>query len=199
MSKTIKEMIEVMEWFEGGGDVEYVVKEEYDDWKLVKNPIWDWYEFDYRIKEFQYPMWFKHTKSDMVVRFDNLKSGEVIISDDNSKRKGQYSETWTPHTNATVWTEIEESKEKPEQTTKEIFIVYVTHLGSMEQMYAFESKENAEVKCFELNRQWVNEDSFSQYIKDNKITQISLDTYNDYYLEVEDDSYVGINKVVLEV
>lgn len=81
---------------------------------------------------------------------------------------------------------------------KEIFIVYVTYLGSVEQVYAFESKENAEVKCFELNRQWVNEDSFSQYIKDNKITQISLETFNDYYLEVEDDYYVGINRVVLE-
>ena len=52
--------------------------------------------------------------------------------------------------------------------------------------------------CFELNRLWANKDSFNEYIKDNKITQISLDTYNDYYLEVEDDSYVGINKVVLE-
>ena len=82
--------------------------------------------------------------------------------------------------------------------SKEIFIVYVTYLGSVEQVYAFESKENAEVKCFELNRQWVNEDSFSQYIKDNKITQISLETFNDYYLEVEDDYYVGINRVILE-
>ena len=82
--------------------------------------------------------------------------------------------------------------------SKEISIVYVLYLNSMEQMYAFESKEDAEVKCFELNRKWVNEDSFAQYIKDNKITQVSLDTFSDYYLEVEDDSYVGINKVVLE-
>ena len=82
--------------------------------------------------------------------------------------------------------------------SKEIFIVYVTYLGSMEQMYAFESKESAESKCFELSRHWANEKSFNQYLKDNKITQISLETYNDYYLEVEDDSYVGINKVVLE-
>ena len=82
--------------------------------------------------------------------------------------------------------------------SKEIFIVYATHLGSVEQMYAFESKEDAEAKCFELRRKWVDEDSFAKYIKDNKITQISLETYNDYYLEVEDDSYVGINKVVLE-
>ena len=82
--------------------------------------------------------------------------------------------------------------------SKKIFIVYLTYLNGMEQMYAFESKENAEAKCFELNRQWVNETSFNKYIKDNKITQINLDTYNDYYLEVEDDVYVGINKVVLE-
>lgn len=82
--------------------------------------------------------------------------------------------------------------------SKEIFIVYVLYLNSMEQMYAFESKENAEAKCFELSRKWVDEDSFDKYIKDNKITQINLDTYNDYYLEVEDDSYVGINTVILE-
>ena len=82
--------------------------------------------------------------------------------------------------------------------SKEIFIVYVTYLDSVEQVYAFESKENAKAKCFELSRKWVNEDSFNKYIKDNKITQISLETFNDYYSEVEDDSYVGINKVNLE-
>ena len=82
--------------------------------------------------------------------------------------------------------------------TKEIFIVYVTYIDCVEAMFAFETIESAEVKCFELNKQWVNEDSFNQYLKDNKLTQISLETYNDYYLEVEDDSYVGINKVVLE-
>ena len=82
--------------------------------------------------------------------------------------------------------------------SKEIFIVYVTYINCLEIICAFESKENAEAKCFELNRQWANEKSFNQYLKDNKIIQITLDTYNDYYLEVEDDSYVGINKVVLE-
>ena len=82
--------------------------------------------------------------------------------------------------------------------SKEIFIVYLTYLNSMEQMYAFVTKEAAEVKCFELNRKWVNEDSFTQYIKDNKITQIYLETYNDYYLEIADDSYVGIKRLVLE-
>ena len=82
--------------------------------------------------------------------------------------------------------------------SKEISIVYVLYLNSMEQMYAFESKEDADAKCFELSRKWVDEDSFAKYIKDNKITQISLETFSDYYLEVEDDSYVGINTVILE-
>ena len=82
--------------------------------------------------------------------------------------------------------------------SKEIFIVYLTYLNSMEQMYAFETQEKAEAKCFELNRHWVNEKSFNQYVKDNKITEISLETYNDYYIEVEDDSYVGIKRLVLE-
>ena len=81
---------------------------------------------------------------------------------------------------------------------KEIFIVYTTYLGGMEHMFAFESKEKAEAKCFELSRRWVNEESFDEYLVNNKITQISLDTFSNYYLEVEDDSYVGINKVVLE-
>ena len=82
--------------------------------------------------------------------------------------------------------------------SKEIFIVYATHLGSVEIMCAFESKKSAEAKCFELSRKWVSEDSFDEYLTDNRITQISLETFNDYYLEVEDDSYVGINRVVLE-
>ena len=82
--------------------------------------------------------------------------------------------------------------------SKEIFIVYVTYINCLELMCAFETKESAEAKCFELNRQWANEKSFNQYLKDNKITQINLETYNDYYLKVEDDSYVGINSVVLE-
>ena len=82
--------------------------------------------------------------------------------------------------------------------SKEIFIVYVTYLNGMEQMYAFESKEKAEAKCFELCREWVHGNSFNQYLKDNKVTQINLEAYNDYFLEIADDSYVGIKKVVLE-
>ena len=87
---------------------------------------------------------------------------------------------------------------KENQMSKEIYIVYVTHLNTVEQMYAYTSLEDAEAQCLELNKLWVNEDSFNEYIADNKITQLSLETFYNYYLEIEDDSYVGINKVVLE-
>ena len=82
--------------------------------------------------------------------------------------------------------------------SKEIFIVYVTYIDCVELMSAFETKESAEARCFELNRLWANEKSFNQYLKDNSITQISLETYNDYYLEIADDAYVGIKRIVLE-
>ena len=52
MAKTTKEMIEVMEWFDNGGEVEYIVKDdEYTSWSNCVNPIWDWFEFEYRIKK----------------------------------------------------------------------------------------------------------------------------------------------------
>lgn len=50
MAKTIKEMIEVMDWFDKGGGVERVVRG-YDDWEVVTHPSWDWNRYDYRVKK----------------------------------------------------------------------------------------------------------------------------------------------------
>ena len=52
--------------------------------------------------------------------------------------------------------------------SKEIFIVYATHLSGVELTCAFETKESAEARCFELNRLWISKDSFDKYITDNK-------------------------------
>ena len=52
MAKTIKEMIEVMEWFDNGGEVELKRKGEDDTkWRLSRLPSWDWETFEYRIKK----------------------------------------------------------------------------------------------------------------------------------------------------
>ena len=78
MAKTIKEMIEVMEWFESGGDVECVEKG-YSRWFAVEKPIWNWNVFDYRIKKLKQ----KVTIEKWLVEMDDIK---IVIetSDTNS-------------------------------------------------------------------------------------------------------------------
>ena len=52
MAKTIKEMIEVMEHYENGGEVEFITKGYIGTrWETVTLPSWDWSYFEYRIKE----------------------------------------------------------------------------------------------------------------------------------------------------
>ena len=50
MAKTLKEMIEVMEHYENGGEVEYVERN-YDDCGITNAPRWNWDTFEYRIKK----------------------------------------------------------------------------------------------------------------------------------------------------
>ena len=48
----LKEMIKVMQHFADGGDVLCRVKEDENlQWYKCVNPLWDWFEFDYKIKE----------------------------------------------------------------------------------------------------------------------------------------------------
>ena len=109
--KTIKEMIEVMEWFEGGGDVECSYKE-CNDWGRASNPLWNWYDYDYRIKEFQYPMWFKNNSNGLVIKFDGLQSGAIVEEGSTFYKKGDYNNNWVSHTDSEYWEEIEEPKSK---------------------------------------------------------------------------------------
>lgn len=120
MKKKIKEMIEVMEWFEGGGAVEYVDRG-HSGWEIVSHPCWNWDDFEYRIKEFQYPRWFKSTSSSLVVKFDTLNSGEVVIEGQGWKL-GEYKSSWSNHTNKDHWVEIEEPKPKEKVTIEKWLI-----------------------------------------------------------------------------
>ena len=50
MAKTLKEMIEVMEHYEKGGEVEFIPKGDIGTrWETVTLPSWEWSYFDYRI------------------------------------------------------------------------------------------------------------------------------------------------------
>ena len=46
----LKEMIKVMQHYENGGEIECVEKGN-DNWEIVTKPLWNFDEFDYRIKE----------------------------------------------------------------------------------------------------------------------------------------------------
>ena len=50
MAKDLKEQIEIMTHYLNGGEVE-CVETGFDDWKIANDPSWNWYDFDYRIKE----------------------------------------------------------------------------------------------------------------------------------------------------
>ena len=49
----LSEMIKVMEHFKNGGEVEYysVKEDDYSSWTKCVNPLWDWLDYKYRIKE----------------------------------------------------------------------------------------------------------------------------------------------------
>ena len=48
----LKEMIKVMQHYADGGEVEYSVKEDdYSSWIKCVNPLWDWFDYNYRIKK----------------------------------------------------------------------------------------------------------------------------------------------------
>ena len=76
MAKTIKEMIEVMEWFDKGGDVECVEKG-YSRWFAAEKPIWNWNAFDYRIRKLKQKVTIeKWLLSDMGI---NSKGIKVVV------------------------------------------------------------------------------------------------------------------------
>ena len=50
MAKDLKEQIEIMTHYLNGGEIECVEKGN-DNWEIVTNPSWNWYDYNYRIKE----------------------------------------------------------------------------------------------------------------------------------------------------
>ena len=46
----LKEMIKVMEHYADGSEIECVEKGN-DNWEIVTKPLWNWDDFEYRIKE----------------------------------------------------------------------------------------------------------------------------------------------------
>ena len=50
MAKDLKEQIEIMTHYLNGGEIECVEKGNFN-WEIVTNPLWNFDDFEYRIKE----------------------------------------------------------------------------------------------------------------------------------------------------
>ena len=88
--KTTKEMIEVMQAYDRGEQIECFNDEE---WKYVKNPVWDWLHNNYRAKQKKYvpfdtPEEFFAAQrahgGDLFIRIENgtLKKHDISVSID---------------------------------------------------------------------------------------------------------------------
>jgi hypothetical protein len=58
-------------------------------------------------QEFTYPMWFKNKDFGHIVKFEGLTVGEVVHGFENWYIDYTKSDNFTPHTNVTIWEQIE--------------------------------------------------------------------------------------------
>lgn len=81
-----------------------------------------------------------------------------------------------------------------------IYIVYTTYFNTVERLFSFTSEESAKRKCLELMWEFTNEDQFTDYLKHYNIpkTSVTVNTFWDYFIEVEDDSFTTYELVNLQ-
>ena len=78
MAKDLKEQIEIMTHYLNGGEVECVEKGN-DNWEIVTKPLWNFDDFEYRIKEPKQ----KVTIEKWLVK--DVNSGEYFIKEGEPK------------------------------------------------------------------------------------------------------------------
>lgn len=123
MIKTVKEMIKVMEHYANGGEIEVLITEDgYSEWYSENEPSWNWDDYEYRIKEYKYPIWFKAISTGLIIRFDDLNSGSVVEEGTTSYNKGVYKNNWIKHTDNEHWIQVKEPKPK-EKVTIERWVI----------------------------------------------------------------------------
>lgn len=82
--KTTKEMIEVMQAYERGEQIEC-----FNDrtWKCVKNPVWDWLHTNYRVKPKKSYVPFDTAEEFLAAQ---RKHGEVIVDKTSGEKSNAY-------------------------------------------------------------------------------------------------------------
>lgn len=108
----IEYKISVMLHFKEGGEVEFCSKDDPSNWIYIQQPHWNWELYNYRErKNFNYPMYFMSLMYEHVVRFDGLRTGEIVkVSASNPQKVGYKCNSWVPHTDINTWKRVEEPK-----------------------------------------------------------------------------------------
>jgi hypothetical protein len=89
--------------------------------------------------EFTYPMWFKDIKSELVVRFDDLTCGEVIIGN-YAHDIGTYVKSWYPHTDTNEWEQV--SEPQIFYQWEKVFNGKIINTGYITDEYAFKNEHS---------------------------------------------------------
>lgn len=86
--KTTKEMIEVMQAYDRGEQIEMKFLDNDDClWTTIKDPLWDWYESDYRVKpKKKYVPFYKAEEFLAAYR----KHGEFIENKESGEKMNAY-------------------------------------------------------------------------------------------------------------
>ena len=84
--KTTKEMIDVMQADERGEQIE-CFNDDYEQWKDVDSPIWDWLHNDYRVKPKESYVPF-HTAEEFLTAY--RKHGEFIENKESGEKMNAY-------------------------------------------------------------------------------------------------------------
>ena len=61
-------------------------------------------------EEFTYPIYYNHMCSFLVVKFTELKSGEVVVNNTFHSEVGKKRNDWIEHTNTNTWQQLEVCK-----------------------------------------------------------------------------------------
>lgn len=116
----LENQVEVMTHFLNGGEVEYT-RMALEEWVENFNPVWDWYNFKYRIKQpdIKYPVYaqLKNIDHTLIIKFISDREGEVMEDSSTEYKRGYISSDWTPAYNDAVWKILPDYKEKPKLKT----------------------------------------------------------------------------------
>lgn len=118
IERDIDYKIKVMTAYKEGKKIRYKQNDS-NSWS-EGNPclVFNWEDFDYEIipenPEYTYPMWFSSSLIEgFIVKFEGLNKGIVINKGKSvAWAKGDCSNEVRPHTDSTIWTQIEEPKQK---------------------------------------------------------------------------------------